>query len=285
MSTRFLRIKEHVENRVVRPVVEQLDVSNETLLDVDYKITLDENRFIVSDLNLPNQNYPKVFLCGDSIAECAFVPEGLRITDIMNAKVSEGLKKPSPRQKYEFLNAACSGNTTLHSMIVYLSKIMPLRPRHVVLLLGSIDASACRRTYNYWTPVKGTTPYNYVDVKQKFPGRLVDFSFREALLVGLNAMCKSMGGNLHVATMPITPKAEWHILKNLTNLDDVIGMREEINENTRIIAVKHNLSLIDLDLMLERSDSYFYDSEHLNAVGSEKVGCAIYEYLQSFDMH
>lgn len=277
MSARFLRIKEFTADRVARPTIEQFAVSNDTLEDVEYKISIDENNFIISASNDLNKNYPKVFLCGDSLAECAFVPEGLRITDIMNQQVTN-----NNYGKYEFLNAAYSGNTTFHNFIVYLSKIMPLRPRHVILLMGSIDATACRRTYNYWTPIKGTTPFNFIDEKKKFPGKLVDFSYREALLVGLNSMCQTLNTNLHIATMPITPIAQWHQFK-ISNIDEIINLRKELNENTRLIAKNHNISLLDLDNLIEPSASLFYDTEHFNVYGSRVVALTMYDFLCQYD--
>lgn len=278
---RALRIKEHIVNRKVHPTPEQISKSNHLLSDDDFEITIDLHRFIVSSLNTPNKLYPKVMLMGDSIAECAFVPEGLRITDVLNAFVSDN----SMLNPYEFLNAACSGNTTFHMIVVYLAKLMPLNPKHVIALMGSIDAGACRSSYNYWTPLKGTTPFTYTHEFKKFPRKLnVDFSYREALLIGLDSMCKAMGTHFHIATMPITPIASWHKEKNISDIHEIVNLRRELNDNSRYISKKHNLSLIDLETSLPLDENLFYDIAHLSQYGAKLVAEAIREYLNTFDL-
>lgn len=277
-DVRALRIKEHIANRIVRPSSYQISKSNETLIDSEFKISLDMHRFMIGPYNQDNASFPKIIIMGDSIAECVFVPEGKRITDLLNLFGKQGLLN----DRYEFLNAACSGNTTLHMMVIYLAKIMPLNPRHLIVLLGSIDAGACRGGYNYWTPVKGTSPFTYTRNIKNLTNKKVNFEYREALLAGLNEMCNQMQTTLHVATMPITSKALWHQEKNIDNIDEVISLRQEINENTRQIAKKHQMQIIDLESLIGSRDDLFYDIEHLNEYGSEIVSGIIRDYINGF---
>lgn len=278
-DVRVLRIKEHISNRIVRPSAYQISQSNKTLIDSEFSISLDMHRFMIGPYNQVNAAFPKIVIMGDSIAECVFVPEGKRITDLLNLFVVKGLLN----EKYEFLNAACSGNTTLHMMVVYLAKIMPINPRHLIVLLGSIDAGACRGGYNYWTPVKGTSPFTYTRNINNLTNKKVNFEYREALIVGLNEMCNQMQTTLHLATMPITSEALWHQEKNIYNIDEVINLRREINENSRQIAKKHQIKMIDLELLIGSRDDLFYDIEHLNEYGSEIVSGIIKDYINSFE--
>lgn len=101
--------------------------------------------------------------------------------------------------------------------------------------------------------------------------------------MGLNEMCNQMQTTLHLATMPITSEALWHQEKNIYNIDEVINLRREINENSRQIAKKHQIKMIDLELLIGSRDDLFYDIEHLNEYGSEIVSGIIKDYINSFE--
>ena len=135
--TRALRIKEQLDNRTVRPNGRQLAVYNETLQDIDINISVDKNLFLISKENISNKTHPKIILLGDSSAEASFAGEGLRITDYLN------IFSRNEEKKFEYLNAACSGMTTLHFAVSFIGKIMPINPSHLLLMPGSIDIGAC----------------------------------------------------------------------------------------------------------------------------------------------
>lgn len=271
--TRALRIKEHLSSRIVRPSDAQISVSNQTLENKNYKLTVDENFFIVSEHNNPNKGFPKVIFLGDSVIEGTYVGEGFRVTDCLNKWAVED------NQKYEYLNAAQSGSTTLHCMVSYLGKVMRLSPKHLFLFLGGIDATAVSYEDNFWTERKGGTPFITPPQEGPFKKSTREYKYREALILGMNTMCASLETHFHLIIPPISPKAPWH--DKLKNFDSSISIRREINDITRLLAIKYKIKMLDLDICDCKNAEYFYDIEHLNAKGHEVISRKIRQYIQS----
>jgi hypothetical protein len=59
--------------------------------------------------------------------------------------------------------------------------------------------------------------------------------------------------------------------------DEFVRLYAEFNELLRKIAGEEQIMLIDLDKEIDPSDQYFYDTVHLNNVGSEKTARIIAE--------
>ncbi len=269
--TRALRIKEHLNNRNVKPNERQLAASNSTLQNIDVNISVDENFFLISKENISNKGHSKIVLLGDSIAEASFAGEGSRITDYLN------IFSRNEKKLYEYLNAGCSGMTTLHFMVSFIGKIMPLNPSHLLLMPGSIDIGACGLEQNFWTKTVGTTPF--IDPPDKNPvqrGRR-NYAYRDALMAGINKMCDCLDISFHLLTPPITPIASWH--KKIEGIEGLVKLRNEINQETRKTAKKNNIKLLDIDFILEKNPDHFYDIEHLNAKGCEAVAQIIHSHI------
>jgi lysophospholipase L1-like esterase len=85
-----------------------------------------------------------VFLGGSS-TECGYVDEELRfpyrVGQLLN--IGSGLTART-------LNGGVSGNHSLHSLIQYLAKTAPLRPRYVVLMHNVNDLVLLSKTGSYW---------------------------------------------------------------------------------------------------------------------------------------
>lgn len=271
--TRALRIKEHLKSRTVRPSEAQLAVSNPTLDEKEYKITVDRNYFMIGEHNSQNEKFPKVVFLGDSVIEGTYAGEGNRITDHLNKWTTED------SARYEYLNAAYSGATTLHCMVSYLGKVMPMNPQHLFLFLGGIDATVVSYEDNFWTERKGATPFIAPPHEGPFKKSRREYKYREALILGMSSMCASLRTDFHLIIPPVSPKAQWH--DRLKNFDASVSLRQEINAVTRKLASDYKIKVLDLDFSECKNADLFYDIEHLNSKGHEVVAKQIRRYIQS----
>ncbi len=110
-----------------------------------YILSTDENGFVEPATRHKDADLNIVFL-GGSTTECLYVEPENRFP-YLTAKTLEsdlGLK-------INGINAARSGNSTMHSLLLFLGKIAPLKPDFAVLMHATNDIGVLTSHGGYWT--------------------------------------------------------------------------------------------------------------------------------------
>ncbi len=128
---------------ILLPPKEALTVSD-TLVRRDYLIRVDDDGFIMPSKVHEHPNLVLAFL-GGSTTECIYDDENNRFPYLAGHLLEEetGLKVNS-------YNAAKSGNDSLHSLNVFLNKVVPLKPDIVVMMHNINDLSILLYEKTYW---------------------------------------------------------------------------------------------------------------------------------------
>lgn len=116
----------------------------------EFLLRTDKNGFIITgNHEIPGES---LAVLGDSFTECLFVRERLRF-----CSVCERILRRSYSPSFSVLNAAMSGANIFHCNITLLAKIVPLRPKFVLLCLPSIDDKTLRMPDGYWNSDKNVS--------------------------------------------------------------------------------------------------------------------------------
>lgn len=110
-----------------------------------YTLSTDDNGFIEPAIRHKDADLNIVFL-GGSTTECLYVQPENRFP-YLSAKMLEtelGLK-------INGVNAARSGNSTMHSLLLFLGKIAPIKPDFAVLMHATNDIGVLTSHGGYWT--------------------------------------------------------------------------------------------------------------------------------------
>lgn len=110
-----------------------------------YTLSTDDNGFIEPAIRHKDADLNIVFL-GGSTTECLYVQPENRFAHL-TAKTLEtelGLK-------INGINAARSGNSTMHSLLLFLGKIVPIKPDFAVLMHATNDIGVLTSHGGYWT--------------------------------------------------------------------------------------------------------------------------------------
>lgn len=112
-----------------------------------YRIRTDADGFITGPDTGPSavKNADFVFL-GGSTVECWYVDEHLRFPYL----VGQILKDKTSLRKVKTLNGGVSGNHSLHSTLNFLAKVIPYRPKAVLLMHNLNDLALLSKTGSYW---------------------------------------------------------------------------------------------------------------------------------------
>jgi len=126
---RFIRLKESppLMSYYLCPSKKDLEVSD-NLQPKRYLFRTDRNGFIIPSEKHQNPDIVIVFL-GGSTTECFFNEEENRFPYKADCLLEQELGK-----KINSYNAATSGNNSMHSLFVLMSKVLPLKPKAVVMM-------------------------------------------------------------------------------------------------------------------------------------------------------
>src|SRR5436190_22395940 len=112
-----------------------------------YPMATDNEGFIEPARRHAQPDLSIVFL-GGSTTECMYVAPENRFPHLAAVKLEQALGL-----KINGINAALSGNNSMHSLLLLLGKVVPLRPDYVVLMHGINDIGALSSNGTYW--IKG----------------------------------------------------------------------------------------------------------------------------------
>ena len=118
-----------------------------------YRVRSDENGFIVGPKDFSDEVRSQgidIIFFGGSTTESLFVDEETRFPYL----VSEMIRNQDGKS-LRVLNGGLSGNNTMHSLLAYEAKGIPLKPTFVVLMHAINDLSALSKTLTYWESSAG----------------------------------------------------------------------------------------------------------------------------------
>ena len=233
-------------------------------------------------------NSRKKYLClGGSTTECSFVSEDLRYPYLVGKHLNDTFQN-----KVNVYNSGVSGNHTYHAIDILLNKIVPMKPKYVVLMECINDWTTLLFEGSYWN--NNPTRSLIIDPNSKLPinsdewahlrGKKLAWDaekiveeFKKAQLTFIS-ICKA--NNIEPILMTQANRysqvPDEKIIKDLKSklepfgltYDDVKNINTLMNNQIRENASENNLLLIDLDRLVPRSNTYMYDIVHYNDKGS-----------------
>lgn len=268
---RTVRLKEWGVNVDIFNAVaaEYRKLCDTTLEEGPFRLRTDEHGFIKNAIEIRSEAPPIVFL-GDSLVECCYVHEGYRLTDRVQQELSAALRFDGA-----VINAGMTGATSLHSLFVLLTKVLPLRPSTVILMNGGMNIDCGFQRSSFWSRVPYLTPYVFEDESAAHIAEAndsPDFLDRGKLLKIIETTCVAFGIRFAMATFAHRI-GDQHALT--TYGDDFMRSRDlfrDINATTRHFCQENNIALIDIEASFDAADGVLYDRMHLNKSGCERVG-------------
>lgn len=143
---RNLILKEHNPNKKAT-LVPPFDTSS--LQIKQYKLNIDQDGFIQNGNNpeyIKKDDSPSIIFFGSSTVESLYVSEEKRFISV----IERGLSKRFKRNIY-LLNGGVSGNNSIHSLLNFIGKGIPLKPEYSVLMQNGTDLSLLRKSGSYWS--------------------------------------------------------------------------------------------------------------------------------------
>lgn len=260
MTRQHIRLKEfdHNINKIHVPSESYLTGAPQLDKNKAYYMCTDDNGFISTG------NYFKsdltIAVVGDSFVENIFVDELDRFESILERRfLKEG-------KRLKVLNAGVSGMTGLSACNLILNKIVRIKPDILIFVQPSIDFSTLLFKDGYFNDSKLFS--NLVPPREtQIP--IYETIFQNVHQIYNNIALISRICELNKINLIISTCASNSSKRQLSMMNSIV----------RDNADNFGYSLLDLDKILEKSDKYFYDKQHLNADGAEQLSKILYEYL------
>jgi GR25 family glycosyltransferase involved in LPS biosynthesis/lysophospholipase L1-like esterase len=278
-NKRYIRLKEFPPSGEFSntPAPNYVAAQDSSFRAETYKLSTDANGFIRSHVQVP-ETAGKIIVLGDSVVESMFLHPQERFCSRLQDLLRDGAGLD-----VEVLNAGYSGATALHSLNVFLNKIVPLRPAAVVFMSGIVDVDAATMTRSFWNkdawlePIVTAGEGNKAREKD-FLG-FAAFEDRERLLTLLAQAADSFGVQLYFATVAHRQVFEGEYVakafRGREDFDRQVSLRREMNEVTRRCAAATGRPLFDVERDLAAETGIFSDMFHLNDAGGEAVAKAL----------
>ena len=144
-ATRYVPLREYppLMDRLETPSKSTMDIAD-NLVQKEYRLRTDEDGFIFPSAVYKNPDFSLVFL-GGSQTESKFSHEEKRFPFLVGKILSERLGK-----KINSYNAGIMGSTTINSIKILLFKVIPLKPRFVILNHNYNDLLYLLDNGSYW---------------------------------------------------------------------------------------------------------------------------------------
>jgi hypothetical protein len=237
-----------------------------------YVMDVDADGFIQS--LRPGDATNQIVFLGDSVLECLFLDPDRRFCSILQDRLTDIYGLP-----VRILNGGYSGATILHSLNVFLNKVIPLQPRAVVLMSGVVDVEVANKPASFWSrdcwfePVIDTeVPNSARDTGNT--GRH-DFADRSRMLKIMATAADQFGIPLWLATVPHRQVYQGEFVERMypdrAVFDAEVQQRVCMNRITRDFAMAESRPFFDLEGLLADRSEIFYDMFHLNQLGGRVV--------------
>jgi hypothetical protein len=237
-----------------------------------YRMETDAFGFVKSSAGPDSDT--RIVVLGDSFVEGMFLDPEARFCSALEARL-----RRQHQLDISVLNGGYSGATTLHSLNVFLNKVIPMKPLAVVLMTGIIDIDAATKRASFWStdcrlePVIDTEVGNGHYDSDLRPTH--DFVDRERMLTIFVEAARQFDVPLWFATVPHRQVYRGDYVAQ--SFADRVAFERDVeprrltNEVTRRVALRHRLPLFDIERNLASRDDISYDMFHLNAAGGEAV--------------
>jgi lysophospholipase L1-like esterase len=301
----------------------------ENLEQIDYAVDIDKNGFIKTGNPKVENSEIKILFLGGSTTETIFVPEKQRFPSIIERTLRQRLG-----QDVEVYNSGVSGNNSMHSLLIFLTKGIPLKPTHAVLMHNYNDFALLYKTESYWVAPSGKSliidatansesssmsiyyrllksikdffvpnlytylaPRLFVISEDEFKGfRKKNFEdlnlerYKSQFTSSLISFIQlSRAWNIEPILMTQANRIndtdalfkQWFLINGREELSssEFIELYQLSNQLIREIAQTHSVHLVDLDLLIPKTNEYIYDTVHFNKDGSKLVAHNISEKL------
>jgi lysophospholipase L1-like esterase len=216
-----------------------------------------------------------IIVLGDSVVECMFLHEGRRLSD----RCELALRRRGIAARVR--NGGASGTTSLHLLNMILAKIVPLRPRALVILNGVIDIDVSLKSGGFWSRDAYLNPLKCEP--EPPPGAVeplvaMDLSDRTRMLELIGETCDRFGLPLAFATFAHRGRDDYAIARGAW-FEELSAKRGAVNANTRNYCAAAGRACIDLENQFAGRADLFYDQFHLNHEGARVIGEALAERL------
>lgn len=267
-----------------RPKSEQLQGSDGTLLDADFRLRTNNEGYIVSGNDLPNTGgKPKLITLGGSFVEALYAHE----TDRFGSQMERNLNGSG--MNLEVWNGGYSGSTLLHSFNVFINKVIPsLRyVDQVIIFTAMSDQRTQVHTDSYWIKDKTHAPILESRNSNILQNRDATAEDQERLLNLFILATRAYKHEPIIVASPYraAPFNEDEFTRRLHKTPEIytesLRRLRMINDTARKVSRRLSVTLWDADKELRGSAAYFYDSMHLNSDGQEKMSNFLSDrYLQ-----
>lgn len=267
-----------------RPKPEQLEGSDGTLLDDEFRLRTNNEGYIVSGNDLPDVGgKPKLITLGGSFVEALYAHE----TDRFGSQMERNLN--SSGMNLEVWNGGYSGSTLLHSFNVFINKVIPsLRYVDQVFIFTAMsDQRTQVHTDSYWIKDKTHAPIIEARNSNVAQNRDATTEDQERLLSLFVIAARAYKHEPIIVASPYraAPFNDDDFTRKLHKTPEVYAESllrlNMINDTARKVSRRLSATLWDADKELHGSAKYFYDSMHLNSAGQEKMaGFLSDKYMQ-----
>lgn len=260
-NRRLIKVKEYGRNiKLTRYCPKEICKMLEIDENSKFLLDIDEFGFIKTG-NIQLKTDFNIIFIGDSFVENLFVNHEKRFISITEREI---------RQKFNIncniYNAGMSGNHLFSIIFTTLSKIIPLNPSFIFLILPSIDLSISRLEKGYWNEDKNYSIFYKISDQRELLNSIDITKLREKnyflfLDLFINIL-NIFSINYYICNRPYS--------------DDLFFLNE-MNKIVKEYCSYKKYNFIDLDFYVRNSvreniDKYFYDKLHLNEKGSLILG-------------
>ena len=275
---RFIRLKEFPPFSTIINTPSDLYIAerDSSLIGRPYKITTDQDGFILPRSG-GRAHGRKIVIIGDSVVESMYVDPDHRFCSRLEDILCDewGLE-------ISVLNGGYGGTTVLHSLNVFLNKLIPLRPAAVILMTGIVDVDVAYLRASYWShdcwvePIVDATATNTWRDNERLP--CPSFDDRTKMLAMFATAGRLFDIPMGFATVPHRQVFSGEYVQkgfgDKADFDRQVDARKQMNDVTRRSALSAGIPLFDLEHELGARSDIFHDMFHLNSLGSEAVARA-----------
>lgn len=293
---RYVRLREHETDQLIR--IDSILLPNK---DYSTYLKIDENGFLVQKPNIDDPDLKIAFL-GGSTTNCSYVDEVNRFPNIIQRKIEDSLLL-----KTNIYNTSIDGANTLHTLNVFINKVLLQEPDYAIMMHNINDLSVLMHEDTYWNNhfsrsllmdkqiFKYMLP-NYED--HMFPNLATvwdltrniypQHEFSDGHKININKKIEIAKKQYRSALLSFVRVAKaWNIQPVLmTQVNEkgenkaLIKAHSYFNEIIREIAREEEIVCIDLAAKFGSRDDLFYDTMHFHDNGSIEVGDYIFQELK-----
>lgn len=274
---RFIMLREFAPNqeKFDRPSRDYLShIAPNSVERKFYRIHTDEHGFITgSQAHHTNPDLNVVFL-GGSTTECLFIDEDKRFPVL----VKQHLEQSTGKQVNTY-NGGVSANESMHSLNIFINKVLPMKPDVVVMMHNINDLVMLRPKGGYG--YQGSRKSHVQTSKNVF----TRFEIPEPFVnVGDDIIKQEFSANLKSFAALAKIRGIKPVLMTQANRVDNDDLYHEFNDIIRQVANEEGILLVDLAKQIPSTTEYLYDSYHYTQKGSELAAQKITEVLSGLNI-